>query len=183
MHPPPDFENCVYAYIGTSCNILWLLLLLGLTINYRATYVHWVGNRCALPIALCMELKMWVVHPSNSEILSPSTERYLWLVISERRRTTLYMYMYLYLVEVLHRHILNSHVLPRTMLYTSQTSWKEGLLSLAKKNINFLSPSLTFHDDSIAFLSHKIQIQDCVMLHPCIKPCAYYMHNSGKNMD
>ena len=62
------------------------------------------------------------------EFLSPSTERYLWLV-------TLWMPSdYLYLVKVLHRHLLSLPTSLRTTLQ-GQTTWKDG----SQKTSNFVS--------------------------------------------
>ena len=69
----------------------------------------------------------------KSEILSPSTMRYLRLAASWMPSD------YLYLVEILHRHLLNLRMLLRMVLY-SQTAWKDGSLSLVKMS-NFVSLS------------------------------------------
>ncbi len=87
----------------------------------------------------------------KSEILSPSTARYLRLAASWMPLD------YLYLVEVLHRHLLNLRTLLRTVLY-SQTVWKDGSLSLVKMS-KFCLPLLLSVVTLCSFLTHRSEVQ------------------------
>ena len=87
----------------------------------------------------------------KSEILSPSTVRYLRLAASWTPSD------YLYLIEVLHRHLLNLRTLLRMVIY-SQTAWKDGSLSLVK-NVEFCLPLLLSVVTLHSFLTHRTEVQ------------------------
>ena len=89
----------------------------------------------------------------SQKFLSPSTVRYLRLSASWTPSD------YLYLVEVLHRHLLNLQTSLRTVLY-SQTTWKDGSLSLVKMS-NFVFLSCFLLRLFIAFLVTELKYRAC----------------------